>query len=66
LYVQDDVTNLQLTLSDASGKILYRNTLKTAGAGQQVPLPVTTLAKGMYLLKVQSDKGSSTEKIIVQ
>ncbi|QEC67318.1 T9SS type A sorting domain-containing protein [Panacibacter ginsenosidivorans] len=66
LYVQDDVTNLQLTLSDASGKILYRNTLKTAGAGQQVPLPVTTLAKGMYLLKVQSDKGSSTEKIILQ
>lgn len=66
LYVQDDVTNLQLTLSDASGKIIYRNTLKTAGAGQQVPLPVTTLAKGVYLLKVQSDKGSSTEKIIVQ
>lgn len=65
LYIQEDVTGLQLTLTDASGRIIYRSNNKTAVAGQQIALPVSTLAKGMYLLKVQTDKGSSTEKLIV-
>ena len=64
--MQDDVSGLQLTLTDISGKIIYRSSIKTAIAGQQIPVPVSTLAKGMYLLKVQTDKGSSTEKLIVQ
>lgn len=65
LYIQEDVTGLQVTLTDASGRIIYRSNNKTAVAGQQITIPVSTLAKGMYLLKVQTDKGSSTEKLIV-
>jgi hypothetical protein len=66
LYMQDNISGLQLTLTDISGKIIYRSSIKTAVAGQQIPLPVSTLAKGMYLLKVETDKGSTTEKLIVQ
>jgi glycosidase len=66
LYMLDDVAGLQITLTDISGKTLYRNTINNTFTGQKIILPISNLAKGMYLLKVQSSKGSSTEKIIVQ
>jgi len=66
LYIRADVTNLYLTLTDVSGKVLWKNMIKSAASGQQIALPLQQLSKGIYLLKVSADKGNSTLKLVVQ
>lgn len=66
LHVQENVTDLRITLTDATGKMIYKRNIEAAVAGQRVALPINNLAKGLYFIKIQSDTGSSTEKMIVQ
>lgn len=66
LYVNTNVAKLQLVLTDASGKVLYTNKVGAATTGQKVNIPVQGLAKGVYMLKVSSEKSTHTEKIVVQ
>jgi hypothetical protein len=56
---------LQLVLTDAFGKIVYHNYLPSGKSGQQINIPLSHLSKGVYLLKIQSDKVTRTDKILV-
>lgn len=66
LYLNGNVAKLQLALTDASGKVVFTRQLSNGTAGQKITLPVQGLAKGVYLLKVSSERASHTEKIVVQ
>lgn len=66
LRITSDMKQLQVLLTDMSGKVIFRTMYTTASGGQQIALPVQNLSKGTYLLKITSDKGSSTEKLLVQ
>ena len=59
--------NLNLTLTDLSGKSLY-NISKSGNhfAGEKINVRLQSLAKGVYVLKIQTDKGTGTEKILLQ
>ncbi len=65
LHLQSSFAKLTLQLSDASGKILFRYTTTNVAAGTVINIPSSGLAKGLYLLKIDTDKAGNTEKIIV-
>lgn len=65
LHLLTNVNQLQLSLTDVSGRILYQYTAASATAGQQFSIPLQNLGKGLYLLNVNTDKGKRTEKIMV-
>lgn len=66
LRIKGDVGKIQLVLTDISGKIIYQNKLNTTVAGQLINVPLNGCTKGIYLLKIVSDKAHSTEKIVVE
>lgn len=66
LHLKGDVGKIQLVLTDISGKIIYQNKLNTTVAGQQINVPLSGCTKGIYMLKIISDKAQSTEKIVVE
>lgn len=66
LYFNTALSKVQLLLTDASGRIVYKGRLSSVVTGQKVNIPVQQFAKGTYLLKVSTDKLSHTEKILVQ
>jgi 1,4-alpha-glucan branching enzyme len=65
LYAQATLNNFAMSLTDISGKLLYRYSVNTLENGTKINIPVTGLAHGVYLLKITSDKASATEKIVV-
>lgn len=66
VQIRSQLKNVSFTLFDNYGKIVYYRSLPNVSAGEFKDIPVSNLAKGIYMLKIQSDKGSKTEKIIVQ
>jgi 1,4-alpha-glucan branching enzyme len=66
LHLKVDVGKIQIALMDISGKIIYQNKLNTTIAGQQINVPLNGCTKGIYMLKIVSDKAQSTEKIVVE
>ncbi len=65
LHLLTNVNQLQLTLTDVSGRILYQYSTASVTAGQQIAIPLQNPGRGLYLLNVNTDKGKRTEKIVV-
>ena len=66
LHLKGDVGKVQIILTEISGKIIYQVVNNTTSTGQQINIPLNNRAKGIYMLKIITDKAQSTEKIIVQ
>ena len=62
----DNMKNINIGLTDASGKIVYRTYLPSGKVGEQIKLPLQNLAKGIYILKIETETESRSDKIIVQ
>ena len=56
---------VSIILMDITGKKLYGVHLSNTQAGQKISIPLQHLTSGLYLLKLQTDQGSSTKKIEV-
>jgi 1,4-alpha-glucan branching enzyme len=65
-HAQSDLGNVQLQLLDMSGRVLYKNDSRNMLNGSGAAIPVLGLAHGMYFLKINADKASGMEKILVQ
>ncbi len=66
IQIRSQLKNVSFTLVDNFGKTVYYRSLPNVSAGEFKDIPLTNVAKGIYMLKIESDKGSKTEKIIVQ
>ncbi|HRH48807.1 MAG TPA: M12 family metallo-peptidase [Panacibacter sp.] len=53
-----------ILISDAQGKVMYKNTPGVAG-GNSIEIPLSNFAKGMYFITVITETGTRTEKLIV-
>lgn len=61
LNIQADGNLEMLTLTDATGREVYRS----SGEGFQFTIPTADLAEGMYLLQIQRDGKSETRRISI-
>ncbi len=64
--IKTDLNNVQFALTGANGGTVYNLRLSKASAGQIINIPSGRFAKGVYILKVQSNEGVKTESIVVQ
>ncbi|MEO6671661.1 MAG: ice-binding family protein [Ferruginibacter sp.] len=62
----EELNNAVFTLIDNTGKKVYSQSRTIVNAGELIDLPLNNLTRGIYLLKINSDKDLRTEKIIVQ
>jgi len=62
LYVSSTVNIRQLRLTDVSGKVL----LKQAVQGYQYTLAVGMISRGIYLLAVDTDTGTTVQKVFIK
>ncbi len=66
VLAKKDLTNVQIQLTNTSGKVVYSVRKAKLNAGEQFTIPVTNLAKGVYVIKLTSDEQNSSEKLMVQ
>lgn len=62
LYVSSTVNIRQLRLTDVSGKVLIKKTVQ----GFQQSLPVGMISRGIYLLAVDTDTGTTVQKVFIK
>lgn len=64
-YNLQAATNLYITLYDVTGKAVYQAEVLKAQSGMK-KIDVSSLSNGIYLVKVASEEGFATKKIMVQ
>lgn len=62
IHLDAQNSEAQLTISDGSGKIVLRRTIQPGDNA----IDISNLRSGMFVLKVQSEKGISINKLIIQ
>jgi hypothetical protein len=65
-FTSDQSQDVNMTMRDASGRVVY-NELKAVATGANATLiDVSTFAKGIYMLQLQSNNTTETLRVIVQ
>lgn len=64
-YARKNMSDVSIVLADASGRIVYNTQKQKIAAGEQVLIPVSGLAKGVYIIKVSSNGITRSEKLVI-
>jgi hypothetical protein len=65
-FTSDQAQDVNMTMRDASGRVVY-NEMKAVATGANATLiDVSTFAKGIYMLQLQSNNTTETLRVIVQ
>ncbi len=66
IFAVKALKNVTITLTNASGKTVFTDKRVQVNAGDQVIIPVSNFAKGIYFVHVNVDGNTSTQKLVVQ
>jgi subtilisin-like proprotein convertase family protein len=66
LTIYKEMKQVNVKVMDVSGKTIYTLNKPVINAGETILLPVTQMAKGYYLVIIESEAERFTEKLIVQ
>lgn len=66
IFMSTAAKRLDILLTDMTGKTLLQKTMQGVEAGQQINLQLNAFTKGMYLLKLKTEWGTQTEKLLIQ
>lgn len=59
------LTGVQVTVTDANGRVVFSKSENTVAAGASMRLPANSLAKGVYLVKVISGGNTDVQKLVI-
>ncbi|MGM0650939.1 MAG: C10 family peptidase, partial [Bacteroidota bacterium] len=65
-YKNRDDKQLQINISDASGKIAYTGNFSTSPGFNRIKLPVSKLASGLYFVGITTDSSHQVKKLLVK
>lgn len=65
-FTLDDVQNVKIELLSLNGLLLYTESLHAFKGDFNRVLDISQYAKGVYLLKLTSDKGTTVKKVVVE
>ena len=57
-------TNARLSIIDASGKLLFQNSLQISKGNNTIPLPVNQLESGVYICRLQANENTYHQRLI--
>jgi hypothetical protein len=65
-FTLTETQNVRIELVTLTGTLLHSETITSIKGGYSKSLDVSTLAKGIYMLKLTSDRGTSIRKIVIE
>jgi 1,4-alpha-glucan branching enzyme len=66
LYALNNYKNAAISVSDLNGRIIYRTAINNIKANQQITIPLQQLSKGIYVIKITTEQGTDTQKLVVE
>ena len=60
------IRNVNVLVIDLQGKIVYKDAVKSGSNALVRKIDLTSLSKGTYVIKIQTDKDQKVDKIIIQ
>jgi 1,4-alpha-glucan branching enzyme len=66
LYALNNYNKAAISISDLNGRIIYREVMNNVTANQQISIPLSQLSKGIYVIKIATELGIDTQKLIVE
>jgi hypothetical protein len=61
----NEATNVNISVLDAVGRVVYTSSADKAAGFHEVTIPTTGFAPGMYMVKIQTEKGAVTQRLTV-
>ncbi|MFM7015362.1 MAG: T9SS type A sorting domain-containing protein, partial [Bacteroidota bacterium] len=65
-FTAEESQNVNMSMRDASGRVVYAEMKAVAAGANANTIDVSTFAKGIYLLQVQSNNNTETLRVIVE
>ncbi|MFM7016926.1 MAG: T9SS type A sorting domain-containing protein, partial [Bacteroidota bacterium] len=65
-FTADQSQDVNMTMRDASGRVVYAETKAVAAGANANTIDVSAFAKGIYMLQVQSNNTTETLRVIVE
>ena len=66
LQSSEDQSNLEIIISDLSGRTIIRSLYDQTIAGQRLEIDLTGNTPGVYLITLRSDSGNRTDRIVLK
>lgn len=66
LYSLNNYNKTDISVCNLNGKIVYHTTVSNVMANQSINIPVNNLSKGVYVIKIVTDKNTDTQKLVVE
>ena len=66
LYALNNYSKAAISVSDLRGKIIYSTVINNITVNQQISIPVQQLSKGVYVIKIITNDGIDTQKLVVE
>ncbi|MBS1747273.1 MAG: T9SS type A sorting domain-containing protein [Bacteroidetes bacterium] len=66
LYPLNNYTKTDIAVCNLNGKIVYHTSVSNVMANQSINIPVGNLSKGVYVIKIVTDKNTDTQKLVVE
>jgi hypothetical protein len=66
VYALNNYVKADISVSDLNGRIVYHSSLNNVIAGQQITIPLQHFSKGVYVIKITTEQGIDTQKLIVE
>lgn len=63
--LSDQVMELSATVSDAAGRICYRQVFKVFNGANDLEIPTAQLSAGAYMVLLQNEKGATVKRLAV-
>ncbi len=66
LYALNNYSKAEISVTNLNGKIVYNIIANNIVANQQILIPLQQLSKGIYVVKIITEQGIETQKLIVE
>lgn len=65
-YVRKNLSNVTINIANASGKIVFSLKRNAIDGGENIFIPLTDFAKGIYFINVSSTEERRSEKLLIE
>ncbi|MEO6489727.1 MAG: T9SS type A sorting domain-containing protein [Ferruginibacter sp.] len=66
ILFRHQLSNVIISFIDINGKTIYNRSFALVKAGQVINVPLANISKGVYIMKIESENASTSEKLIMQ
>ncbi|HYJ63762.1 MAG TPA: T9SS type A sorting domain-containing protein, partial [Parafilimonas sp.] len=66
LHALNNYNKATISISDLRGRIIYSTVINNITVNQQISIPIQQLSKGVYVIKIVTEQGTDTQKLVVE